>query len=295
MKVRILIFISVISFLLGGCSENRDGNTNPSTQSTTSKINNEATVSTTQTTEVIESNVNSSIMAYGFQAPNDIYNHLIVTGSMKVIDTTKGTETRGQEYLYNHGYHSVSASDTTNSSQSYVLEDSATLPNGRNAYGKLIYFYFWCNDEMKQRLEDVVIDDDVIFFEATEEYLESITQLLNSPVPAQTQIDLDIDAINNGDFTTLVGTWVNGLGDRLIINTDGTTNIGYTLHSVKDSDITSKIPYASLSDGMSGAALGLYTIGFENPDGDNSDITKPRLTIAQQGGSYPADSYYYRQ
>lgn len=295
MKVKILIFISVISFLLGGCSENRDNNTNSSTQSTTSKINSEVTVSTTQTTEVIESNVNSSIMAYGLQAPNDIYNHLIVSGSMKVIDTTKGTETRGQEYLYNHGYHSVSSSDTTNPSQSYVLEDSATLPNGRNAYGKLIYFYFWCSDEMKQRLEDVVIDDDVIFFEATEEYLESITQLLNSPVPAQTQIDLDIDAINNGDFTTLVGTWVNGLGDRLIINTDGTTNIGYTLHSVKDSDITSKIPYASLSDGMSGAALGLYTIGFENPDGDNSDITKPRLTIAQQGGSYPADSYYYRQ
>ena len=108
--------------------------------------------------------------------------------------------------------------------------------------------------------------------------------------------DLNIEAINNGDFTSLIGTWKNGKNDVLIINTDGTTNMAFVVHGVPESGKTSKVPFASLSaGGPGGAALGLYKIGFKNPDGDSSDSTKPRLIITQQGGNYSSDSYYYRQ
>lgn len=108
--------------------------------------------------------------------------------------------------------------------------------------------------------------------------------------------DLNIDAINNGDFTSLIGTWRNGKNDFLIINMDGTTNKEFAVHGVSESDKKSKIPYASLSTGgPGGAALGLYKIGFKNPEGDSSDSTKPRLTISQQGGNYSSDAYYYRE
>lgn len=37
-----------------------------------------------------------------------------------------------------------------------------------------------------------------------------------------TEHDLDIDAINHGDITTLIGTWQNGRGETLAIAADGT-------------------------------------------------------------------------
>ncbi|URZ86709.1 hypothetical protein KIW23_06335 [Floricoccus penangensis] len=116
----------------------------------------------------------------------------------------------------------------------------------------------------------------------------------NTQQPTITDGDLDIQAINNGDFSTLVGTWKNGKGENITINADGTTNTGLTIKSVKDSDKTSKVPYANLTGGQTGGALGLYKIGFKNPDGDQSDPSRPRLIIAQNGGNYPADKYYYR-
>jgi len=42
-------------------------------------------------------------------------------------------------------------------------------------------------------------------------------------------------------------------------------------------------------------AVGLFKIGFENPDGDQSDKSKPRLVVTQSAGNYPADQYFYRQ
>lgn len=75
----------------------------------------------------------------------------------------------------------------------------------------------------------------------------------NAQQPTITDGDLDIEAINNGDFSTLVGTWKNGKGNIIKINADGSTDKYGLLHAVKDSDKTSKIPYV----GINGAALGL--------------------------------------
>ena len=108
------------------------------------------------------------------------------------------------------------------------------------------------------------------------------------------EVDLDIEAIENGDISTLVGKWRNGRGDELIINSDGTTADGNRIKAIKDSSKKSSVPYVSLQSGHTSAAIGLFKIGFKNPMGDQSDSSRPRLIITQSAGNYNADFYYYR-
>lgn len=108
------------------------------------------------------------------------------------------------------------------------------------------------------------------------------------------EVDLDIEAIENGDISTLVGTWRNGRGNELIINSDGTTADGNRIKAVKDSSKKSSVPYVSLQSGHTSVAIGLFKIGFKNPMGDQSDSSRPRLIITQSAGNYNADVYYYR-
>ena len=108
------------------------------------------------------------------------------------------------------------------------------------------------------------------------------------------EVDLDIEAIENGDISTLVGTWRNGRGNELIINSDGTTGDGNRIKVIKNSSKKSGVPSVSLQSGHTSAAMGLFRIGFKNPMGDQSDSSRPRLIITQTAGNYKAESYYYR-
>lgn len=108
------------------------------------------------------------------------------------------------------------------------------------------------------------------------------------------EADLDIEAIENGDISTLVGTWRNGRGKELIINPDGTTGNGNRIKVIEDSSKKSSVPYVSLQSGPTSAAIGLFKIGFKNPMGDQSDISLPRLIVSQSAGNYDKDFYYYR-
>lgn len=114
------------------------------------------------------------------------------------------------------------------------------------------------------------------------------------PAPKK-EVDLDISAINSGDFSSLVGTWRNAKGQEMVIQADGTVKGQGRIKAVANSDKTSKIPYVELRVGETGAAVGLFKIGFENLDGDQSDTSKPRLVVTQSAGNYSADQYFYRQ
>lgn len=108
------------------------------------------------------------------------------------------------------------------------------------------------------------------------------------------EVDLDIESIENGDISTLVGKWRNGRGKELIINSDGTTGNGNRIKVIKDSSKKSSVPYVSLQSDHTSAAIGLFKIGFKNPMGDQSDSSRPRLIITQSAGNYDEDFYYYR-
>lgn len=116
----------------------------------------------------------------------------------------------------------------------------------------------------------------------------------NYPYTSLSEVDLDIEAIENGDISTLVGIWRNGRGNELIINSDGTTGDGNRIKVIKDSSKKSGVPSVSLQSGHTSAAIGLFRIGFKNPMGDQSDSSRPRLIITQTAGNYKAESYYYR-
>lgn len=113
----------------------------------------------------------------------------------------------------------------------------------------------------------------------------------------QTETDLDVAGIQAGDFSTLAGTWRNGKNRSIKINVDGTTGNQAKVVPAASTSAESKIPFVNLvpTQPGSGAAIGLYKIGFANPDGDQSDTTRPRIVITQASGIYPAEDYYYRQ
>lgn len=127
--------------------------------------------------------------------------------------------------------------------------------------------------------------------------------------------DLDIDAISHNNFATLAGTWQNGLGETLIINTDGTTNTGMTVsgapnwmdHTQINTAYSGKAPYAFYSSGDGAGSKNLFAllllkIGFANPDGDTSDTSKPRILVTQDRTdtnndgtrNFPATRYFYK-
>ena len=111
---------------------------------------------------------------------------------------------------------------------------------------------------------------------------------------SSTKFDLDIEAIENGDISTLVGIWRNGRKNELIINSDGTTGDGNRIKVIKDSSKKSSVPYVSLQSSHTSVAIGLFKIGFKNPMGDQSDSSRPRLIITQSAGNYDEDFYYYK-
>ncbi len=108
--------------------------------------------------------------------------------------------------------------------------------------------------------------------------------------------NLDVNQILNGDYTSLAGTWRNGKGDTLTISADGTINEDGVIRSASKNDNGLVYLAAGSNNGAPGGfAIGLFPIGVENPLGDYSDISKPRLVAGQQFVDFPAEAYYYRK
>lgn len=172
----------------------------------------------------------------------------------------------------------------------------------------LVFLFVGCGQKKTEPKENnsqsSVTEESLIESEAILETSDSVTSssTINQTATSSTQstalpavVDFDTEAIANGDLTTLAGTWKNGKGDILVINLDGTTADGATIVNDLPKNNASEITSLSIRTGNTGAALLLYKIGVENPEGDQSDRTKPRLMITQSGDNYPAEDYFYRQ
>lgn len=108
--------------------------------------------------------------------------------------------------------------------------------------------------------------------------------------------DLDVNQILSGNYESLAGTWVNGKGDTLTISADGTINEDGVIRSAGKNDNGLVYLAAGSNNGAPGGfAIGLFPTGVENPLGDYSDTSKPRLVAGQQFTDFPADVYYYRK
>ena len=100
---------------------------------------------------------------------------------------------------------------------------------------------------------------------------------------------IDEQAILNGDFSTLVGTWRNGLGQEFTFDKNGLVNSGTIEKKSMGSHGTIEF---SIRDGISGYGMSIYPAGLIMP-GLDTDLTKNRL-IAGQAAPTSSEQVFYK-
>lgn len=108
--------------------------------------------------------------------------------------------------------------------------------------------------------------------------------------------ELDLEAISQGDFTSLAGEWKRKDGTSLFIDEFGQTNLGARIF-MDNATMEAGVLLGTIGDGHTGAAFVLapkhttYDIGFVGGT-DLSDTSADRIIIAQN--TQMEDSAYYR-
>ena len=100
---------------------------------------------------------------------------------------------------------------------------------------------------------------------------------------------IDEQAILNGDFSTLVGTWRNELGQEFTFDKNGLVNSGNIEKKRMGSHGTIEF---SIRDGISGYGMSIYPAGLIM-DGLDTDLTKNRL-IAGQAAPTRSEQVFYK-
>ena len=100
---------------------------------------------------------------------------------------------------------------------------------------------------------------------------------------------IDEQAIQNGDFSTLVGTWRNGLGQEFTFDKNGLVNSG-NIEKVRIGN-HGTIEF-SIREGISGYGMSIYPAGLIMP-GLDTDLTKNRL-IAGQAAPTRLEQVFYK-
>ena len=99
---------------------------------------------------------------------------------------------------------------------------------------------------------------------------------------------IDEQAILNGDFSTLVGTWRNGLGTEITFDKNGLVNSGNIEKVSKGNHGTIEF---SVRSGFTGYGMSVYPAGLII-DGLDSDLSKNRLTAGQAAPTSSEQVFY---
>lgn len=107
---------------------------------------------------------------------------------------------------------------------------------------------------------------------------------------------LDIQAIKNGDYTTLKGTWVNRLGYTLIFDENGLVSNTETIEfsRLKEENSFLRVGVQPKTSGPGGYVLAIIPAGvtLSYSTSDPSQIDRDRLWAGQSIADNPADFYY---
>ena len=99
---------------------------------------------------------------------------------------------------------------------------------------------------------------------------------------------IDEQAILNGDFSTLVGTWRNGFGQEFTFDKNGLVNSGNIEKVSMGSHGTIEF---SVRSGFTGYGMSVYPAGLII-DGLDSDLSKNRLTAGQAAPTSSEQVFY---
>ena len=100
---------------------------------------------------------------------------------------------------------------------------------------------------------------------------------------------IDEQAILNGDFSTLVGTWRNGLGQEFTFDKNGLVNSGNIEKVSMGNDGSINF---SVRSGATGFGMSIYPAGLIMP-GLDTDLTQNRL-IAGQAAPTSSEQVFYK-
>ena len=126
----------------------------------------------------------------------------------------------------------------------------------------------------------------------SQDSVTTITEEKSSTQEEQTNAKsqkIDEQAILNGDFSTLVGTWRNGLGQEFTFDKNGLVNSGNIEKVSMGNHGTIEF---SVRSGFTGYGMSVYPAGLII-DGLDSDLSKNRLT-AGQAAPTSSEQVFYR-
>ena len=122
---------------------------------------------------------------------------------------------------------------------------------------------------------------------------DSITTTEEKPSTQEEQTNaksqkIDEQAILNGDFATLVGTWRNGLGQEFTFDKNGLVNSGNIEKVSMGNHGTIEF---SVRSGFTGYGMSIYPAGLTIA-GLDSDLSKNRLTAGQAAPTSSEQVFY---
>lgn len=122
---------------------------------------------------------------------------------------------------------------------------------------------------------------------------DSVTTTEEKPSTQEEQTNaesqkIDEQAILNGDFSTLVGTWRNGLGQEFTFDKNGLVNSG---NIEKVSIASDGSVNFSVKSGFTGYGMSIYPVGLIIA-GLDSDLSKNRLTAGQAAPTSSEQVFY---
>ena len=125
----------------------------------------------------------------------------------------------------------------------------------------------------------------------SQDSVTTITEEKSSTQEEQTNArsqKIDEQAILNGDFSTLVGTWRNGLGQEFTFDKNGLVNSGNIEKVSMGNHGTIEF---SVRSGFTGYGMSVYSAGLII-DGLDSDLSKNRLTAGQAAPTRSEQVFY---
>ena len=136
---------------------------------------------------------------------------------------------------------------------------------------------------------------------------KSVTSLINgeTTLPSESK-GMDISSIQNGDFSSVSGTWRNGTGIQLTFDKNGLVSdkSKISIEHAKEIDHYLKASFASKDGGAGGAAFAFLPSGIpitmsvtsssDNGYTDPSDITQDRLWFGHQLINGHTDGFFYK-
>lgn len=136
---------------------------------------------------------------------------------------------------------------------------------------------------------------------------KSVTSLINgeTSLPSESK-GMDISAIQNGDFSSVVGTWRNGTGIEFTFDKNGlvSDHSKVSIEYAKETDRYLKASLLPKAGGAGGAAIAFLPAGIpitmsvtsssDNGYTDSSDITQDRLWFGHQLINGSTEGFFYK-